>query len=55
MVWASKLPFVVDILAFFWLGFFLKNWAIFFQSPGHPGHPGPLFTSVASVINILLL
>jgi hypothetical protein len=39
MFWAFKLSFVVDILAFSWLGdclgYFLKNWA-FFKSSGHP-------------------
>ncbi len=39
MLQTFKLTFVVDILAFLGdcLGYFLKNWAIFFISSGHPG------------------
>jgi hypothetical protein len=29
MFWVFKLSFVVGILAFFGLGYFLKNWAFF--------------------------
>jgi hypothetical protein len=40
MFWSFKLSFVVDILAFFALetfgATFLKYWAIFFKSSGHP-------------------
>jgi len=54
MFWALKLSFVVDIFGLFrledCLGYFLKKWAFFFKSSGHPGRKLELNNDFVDVI-----